>query len=70
MQIPVGKVMPCEDDLSWKVVGSNPGPGKGFSSLKICVIVNFFENLVIEHLHSSGLSGIFFTHVYKNRNNF
>ena len=29
MQIPVGKGMLWQEDMSWKVVGLNPGAGKG-----------------------------------------
>ena len=37
MQIPERKVMPWQEEMSWKVVSSNPGAGKGFFSREISI---------------------------------
>ena len=51
MQIPEWKVMPWQEEMSWKVVGSNPGAGKGFFSREISIKVNLWHHLVVEYVH-------------------
>ena len=48
MQIPVRKVKPWQEEMSWKVVGSNPGAGKGFFSRETSIKVYLWHHLVVE----------------------
>ena len=56
MQIPEWKVMPWQEEMSWKVVGSNPGAGKGFFSREISIKVNLWHHLVVEFVHNTYMS--------------
>ena len=47
MQIPVGKAISWQGDMSRKVMGSVPVPEKDFP-LEISVKVNFYSHLVAE----------------------
>ena len=43
--------MPRQEEMSWKVVGSNPGAGKGFFSRETSIKVYLWHHLVVEFVH-------------------
>lgn len=48
--------MPWQEDVSQKVLVSNPGAGKGFLCCNISVEVYFYSYLVVSFVHQISVS--------------